>query len=81
MQPRRLIEVYLATVELATFLALAHFNDGAKEIKELGIDTGTHCCNACAKPVSLLTEDVAIEKERLAQKLKRGKGKEPLQRQ
>ena len=43
----------LPTVELATFLALAHFNDGSKALscvlKELGIVPGTHCRNACAK--------------------------------
>ena len=43
----------LPTVELATFLALCHFNDGAKAIicvlKELGIVPGTHCRDACAK--------------------------------
>ena len=40
-------------MELATFLALAHFNDGSKAIievlKELGIVPGTHSRNACAK--------------------------------
>ena len=43
----------LPTVELATFLALAHFNDGSKAIthvlKELRIVPGTHCRDACAK--------------------------------
>ena len=43
----------LPTVELATFLALCHFNDGAKAItcvlKELGIEPGSHCRNGCAK--------------------------------
>ena len=43
----------LPTVELATFLALSHFNDGAKAImcvlKELVIAPGTHCRDACAK--------------------------------
>ena len=43
----------LPTVELATFLALCHFNDGAKAItcvlKELSIEPGSHRRNACAK--------------------------------
>ena len=43
----------LPTVEVATFLAVAHFNDGARALeyvlKELGIVPGAHCRNACAK--------------------------------
>ena len=43
----------LPTVELATFLAVSHFNDGARTLvcvlKELGIVPGAHCRNACTK--------------------------------
>lgn len=43
----------LPTVELATFLAVAHFNDGSsvltEVLKELNIIPGRHCKKACAK--------------------------------
>ena len=43
----------LPTVELATFLAVAHFNDGSSVLndvlKELDIIPGRHCKKACAK--------------------------------
>ena len=43
----------LPTVELATFLAVAHFNDGSPVLtdvlKELDIIPGRHCKKACAK--------------------------------
>lgn len=43
----------LPVVELATFLAVAHFNDGAVSLitilKELGIAPGVHCVAACSK--------------------------------
>ena len=41
------------TVELATFLAVGHFNDGSKTLltvlEALGIDPGYHCRKACKK--------------------------------
>ena len=43
----------LAVVELARFLAVSHFNDGANSInlvlQELGIEPGAHCMRACTK--------------------------------
>ena len=43
----------LPTVELATFLVLAHFSDSTTALtcvlKPLGIVPGTHCQNACAE--------------------------------
>ena len=43
----------LVVVELAAFLAISHFNDGAKALifilEELGIDAGCHCIAACHK--------------------------------
>ena len=43
----------LNTVELAVFLAVSHFNDGAGSIslvlQKLGINPGVHCKNACKK--------------------------------
>ena len=43
----------LNTVELAVFLAVSHFNDGACSIslvlQKLGINPGVHCKNACKK--------------------------------
>ena len=40
-------------MELAAFLAISHFNDGAKALifilEELGIDPGCHCIAACHK--------------------------------
>ena len=43
----------LVVVELAAFLAISHFNDGAKALifilEELGIDPGCHCIAACHK--------------------------------
>lgn len=41
------------TVELATFLAVSHFNDGSQTLlttlEALGIDPGYHCRKACMK--------------------------------
>ena len=41
------------TVELATFLAVGHFNDGSQTLltvlEALGIDPGYHCRKACKK--------------------------------
>ena len=41
------------TVELATFLAVGHFNDGSETLltilEDLGIDPGCHCRKACKK--------------------------------
>lgn len=42
----------LAVVELTTFLAVSHFNDGVSSIsvlQELGIEPGAHCTQACKK--------------------------------
>ena len=43
----------LPTVQLATFLAVSHFNDGTKALEyvlnELCIVPGVHCRNACTK--------------------------------
>lgn len=43
----------LNTVELAVFLAVSHFNDGASSIslvlQKLGIKPGVHWKNACKK--------------------------------
>ena len=43
----------LNTVELAVFLAVSHFNDGASSIslvlQKLGINPGVHCKKACKK--------------------------------
>ena len=40
-------------LELAAFLAISHFNDGATALifilEELGIDPGCHCIAACHK--------------------------------
>lgn len=40
-------------MELAVFLAVSHFNDGAGSIslvlQKLGINPGVHCKNACKK--------------------------------
>lgn len=40
-------------MELATFLPVSHFNDGASSInsvlQELGIEPGAHCTRACKK--------------------------------
>ena len=42
------------TVELAVFLAVSHFNDGAGSIslvlKKLGINPRVHCKSVCKKP-------------------------------
>lgn len=43
----------LVVVELAAFLAVSHFNNGAKTLmfvlEELDIDPGCHCIAACQK--------------------------------
>lgn len=43
----------LAVVEIATFLAVSHLNNGANSInlvlQELGIEPGAHCTRACKK--------------------------------
>lgn len=51
------------TVELATFLAVGHFNDGSQTLltilEALGIDPGYHCRKACKKlELAILVEKV-----------------------